>query len=714
MNQRQQALNALFAPQSVAVIGASGKPDSLGKAVFENVLFNNFAGVAYPVNPRARSVLGVKAYPSVLEIPDELDLAIVLVPVGAVLETIEQCGRKGVKAAVVISAGFREIGGEGVELEEALKRTADAHGVSLLGPNCLGLINTDPNVSLNTTFAFGMPKRGNIAFLSQSGALGVAALEYAKHHHIGISKFVSFGNKADIHENDLLGYLRDDPLTDVVLLYLEDLEDPREFAEIAREITGEADKTMPILVIKSGRTREGAQAASSHTGALAGSDEVYDAIFLQSGVLRVESLEELFHYAQAFARQPLPPGARVGIVTNSGGPGILATDAAVRHGLKLAPLSQETRAALRELLPPAGTPTNPVDMTGDPDVTRYETVVREVLADRNVDAALVIATPHQLMELSEIAERIVRAAADFRGVKPVLTCLVAVSDVGPAARVLEDAGVPNYPFPDQAARALAAMARYGSWVRRPRTGVKHFSDVDKAAVERIVAEARAAGTTFLPEPEAHRVLAAYGLPTLPARLAASETEALSTARELGYPVALKVVSPQIVHKVDVGGVRLNVADDAALVKAYADLIASVGRKNPAAQIRGVYVQRMAGKGVETILGVKRDPHFGPLLMFGLGGIYVEALKDVTFRTAPVRELGARRMVEEIRAYRIIEGFRNQPPSDLQTLVGCIQRLSQMAIDFPEIEELDINPLMVYPQGQGAGAVDARIHLKSAG
>jgi acetyl coenzyme A synthetase (ADP forming)-like protein len=739
----RESLEALFAPKSVAVIGASTKPDSLGRAVFKNILFHGYTGVVYPVNPKAKSILGVKAYPSVLDIPDEIDLAVIIVPAIAVANVLEECGRKGVRAAIVISAGFKEIGEEGAQRERELQQIAQRYGIALLGPNCLGIINTDPAVSLNATFAPGMPRQGNIAFISQSGALGVAALEYAQRQKIGLSKFISIGNKADLHENHLLDYLKDDPLSDVILLYVEDLEDPQGFHRLATEITSERPKKIPILAIKSGRTLEGAKAATSHTGALAGSDEVYDSIFMQSGVLRVETIEELFDYAIAFAQQPLPQSNRIAIVTNAGGAGILATDAAVRHGVQLAEFTEETVRKLRELLPPTVNVANPVDMTGEPNEQRYETVVRTVLEDPNVAGVVVIAAPHILMSLENIARHIVRAVqaltpdpapsprpnppAPFpfregegsplragegssggKVQKPVLACLMAVTDARPAIEILEEANIPHYSFPERAARALAAMARYREWVHRPRTEYRVFTDVQIEQARETIARAKRQGRSLLLEPEAHDVLKAYGFPVLQYRFAKSEDEALHAAREIGYPVVLKIVSPDIAHKVDVGGVKLDIHSDAELRENYRQMLADVQKAKPDARIFGVFVQEFIKGGKETILGLKRDPLFGPLLMFGLGGIYVEALRDVTFRIAPIRELGVHRMIRQIRGFKILEGFRGEPPSDIDAIAECLARLSQLATQLEEIVELDINPLVVFERGRGARVVDARI------
>ncbi len=707
--QGNDKLQRVLAPRSVAVIGASTRPQSVGRAVFANILLNDYKGIVYPVNPKAKSILGVRAYPSVLDIPDEVDLAVVIVPAAAVPQVLEECGEKRIPGAVVISAGFKEVGGEGAKLEEQVKEIAKKHSIALIGPNCLGIINTDTEISLNATFARSMPPRGNIAFISQSGAVGVAALEYAESEHIGLSKFISVGNKAVLHENHLLKALAEDSQTDVILLYLENLEDPKGFIELAREITGELPQKKPILAIKSGRTREGAQAAASHTGALAGSDEVYDALFHQCGVLRVETLEELFEYAQALAQQPAPKGDRVAIVTNAGGPGIMATDACVRHGLKLARFSEETTRKLKEGLPPTASVQNPVDLIGDAREDRYEHALRLVLSDENVDSVIVICTPQVMADLEAIARTVVDVAQGSE--KPIMACFMALEEIGRTLEILEAAKIPHYRFPEDAARSLAEMAKYTAWVNRPRTPFRTF-EVDREAAQAIIKKAQAEGRRFLPEPEAHELLRAYGFPTLKAQLACSEDEAVQAAEEVGYPVVLKIVSPQIIHKFDVGGVQLNLKDEDEVRAAYNSILERVREAQPEAEIWGVFVQEFVPGGLETILGLKRDPHFGPLLMFGLGGVYVEVLRDVTFRVAPIRELGAHRMIRQIRAYKLLEGFRGQPPRDVGAIAECLLRLSQLAIELEEIEELDINPLMVFEEEAGARVVDARILLKT--
>jgi acetyltransferase len=700
-------MHAFFAPRSVAVVGASTRADSVGRAVFANVLLHGYTGVAYPVNPKAASILAVKAYPSVLEIPAEVDLAVVVVPSGVIPQVLEECGQKGIKGAVVISAGFKELGAEGARREQAVIEVAQRFGISLLGPNCLGIINADPQVSLNASFARRMPLPGNIALISQSGAIGVAALEYARAERIGLSKFVSVGNKADVGENDLLAYLKDDPQTDVILLYLEDLTDPRGFVELARAIS----RGKPILAIKAGRTEEGAKAASSHTGALAGSDEAYDSLFTQCGVLRVESLEELFGYAMAFASQPLPKGNRVAIVTNAGGPGIMATDASIRHGLTLASFQEATVTTLREGLPPAANVHNPVDILGDAAEDRYALAVDSVLTDEGVDGVIVISTPQLMTDLRAVASTVARIAPE-QG-KPTLVSLISTGKMmEEALATLMAARLPHYRFPEDAARALAVMASYASSINRPQAEVRIFSDVDGEAVRRVLDHARREGRNFLPEPEAYEIFQAYGLPIPPYRWVQQEDEAAQAAEAIGYPVVTKIVSPDIPHKVDVGGIRLNLANEREVRRGCKELLAAVEAARPEARRHGILVQQMITGGKETILGMKRDPHFGSLLLFGLGGTYVEVFRDVAVRIAPITEMDVQQMFRQLKSAQILSGYRGEPPSDLEAITECLLRVSQLTLDFPMIQELDINPLVVFEKGSGAAVIDARIFISS--
>ena len=708
MKPAPQDLSLLFAPRSVAVIGATNRAGSVGHAVFANVFKHSYAGVVYPVNPRLTSVMSVKAFPSVLDIPDAVDLSIIIVPRDTVPGVMRECGQKGIKAAIVITAGFKELGGEGVKLEQEVLQAARDNGIRLLGPNCLGIINTDPQVCLNGSFARLMPKSGNIALVSQSGAVGVAALEYAQGEEIGLSKFVSVGNKADLSENDFLGYLQEDPQTEVILLYLEDLTDPPKFFQLAREITGETGNKKPILVIKSGRTAAGARAASSHTGALAGSDEAYDALFAQCGVLRVESLEELFDYALAFSTQPLPPGNRVAVVTNAGGLGIMTTDAAVRYGLEMAEFQESTLTRLQATLPATASIHNPVDVLGDGREDRYRAALEGVLADDQVDGVIVISTPQLMTNLAAIAATVAEVTPAYH--KPTLVCQMALGEIEETLAIWSKARLPHYRFPEEAVRSMAAMARYAANIRQARYEVKTFDDVDRDRVKAVFQGVKAAGRKFVLEPEAHEVFQAYGFPVAPYVWVQNDDEAVRAAADLGYPVVLKIVSPDIIHKFDVGGVKLNLADGDAVRQAYGEILASLAQAHPDAAVLGMLVQKMMPPGRETILGMSRDPLFGSLLMFGLGGTWVEVFRDVNFSLAPISQDWALKMIRGLKGFRTLTAFRGNPPADQGAIVTALERLSQMVLDFPELQELDINPFMVFQEGEGAAVLDARIFI----
>ncbi len=701
-------LRYIFSPSSVAVIGASAREGSLGRATFANILFNGFQGVVYPVNLRAGSILGVKAYPSVNKIPDPVDLAIIIVPAREVPVVMEECGQKGVKGAIIITAGFKEIGEKGALLEKRVKEIADKYNIAIIGPNCFGIINTHPAVRLNATFGRIMPLSGNIAFISQSGAVGGAALEYCEAEEIGLSKFISIGNKADIGENELLLYLRDDPTTKVILLYLEDLKDPRSFLKIAREITDELKK--PILAIKSGRTQEGAKAASSHTGALAGSDVAYDAFFNQCGIIRLDNLNELFECAKAFSLQPIPKSKKVAILSNAGGIAIMTTDACIRQGLLLPSFKEETNNKLRAVLPPTASIGNPLDVIGDADVKRYATALKIILEDDEISAVIATWTPTLMAETIEIARAIAEIAPTSD--KTILGSILSLERYEEVAKELEKERVPNYRFPEVAAKVLSVLGEYGEWLNRPRTEVKIFSDVDKEKVREIIKKAKEKRETWLLEPYAYSLLSAYRIPVAPFSLVKSLSEACVFSEEIGYPVVLKIVSPQVIHKFDVGGVILNIKDSEELKTAYEGLIRNVKNNQPGAEILGVLVQKMIRGGKEVIIGMKFDPQFGPLLMFGMGGTYVEVFKDVSFRVAPIRELSARTMVREIRSYPILKGFRGEAPSDIEKIVEVLERLSQLVCDFDGyFEEIDINPFVVFEENKGGLALDARIRLK---
>ncbi|HXL50782.1 MAG TPA: acetate--CoA ligase family protein [Candidatus Limnocylindrales bacterium] len=696
--QQSGNLDMLFAPKSVAVIGASNRQGSVGRAVFTNILLNEYRGTVYPVNPKDRSISGVRSYPSVQDLPESVDVAVIVVPAAVVPDVTEDCGKRGVKGLIVISAGFKEIGQDGAALERQVASLAQKYSMRMVGPNCLGAINTDPEVRLNASFASQMPLEGSIAFASQSGALGEAVIDYAAGEGIGFSKFISVGNKADVNENDVLEYLRADPKTKVILLYIEDIVDGRKFVDTVSKVTEEK----PIIAVKAGVSPEGAKAASSHTGALAGSDEAYNAILKQSGVLRVESIIDLFDYARAFAKQPPPRGNRVAIITNGGGPGIMATDASVRYGLQISQFSETTKSKLRAGLPKEASVNNPIDLIGDAQSDRYELAL-QALYDESVDCGLVLLTPQAMVDLKKVAETI--ASVGPRSGKTILASILGLTDITPAIDVLESNNIPHYTFPESAVRALAAMYEYQCWVERPRTEIRHF-DVDVGKAREIISNAKRAGLTNIPQDDALRILSTYGLPVIKTETASSKAEALEAAKRIGYPVAMKIVSPDVVHKIDVGGVKLDLSSDQDVSEAFDEILKNVNARVPDARIEGVILQEYVTGGTETIIGIHRDPKFGPLLMFGLGGIYVEAYRDVSFRLAPIRELSADNMINQIRGSKILQGFRGQPPADTKSIAECIERLSQLSIELPDIAELDVNPLVAF--ANGCRALDARI------
>lgn len=701
-------LSSIFYPKTIAIIGASRQQGSVGQALLANIIDSRFQGIVYPVNPQAKGILGIKCYARVMDIPDKLDLAVVIVPSRFVPGILEECGKKKIKGAIVISAGFKEIGGEGIELEKKVQKIIQKYDISLVGPNCLGIMNTDLKSSMNATFGTPMSKEGNIAFISQSGALCAAVLDYAKESNIGFSKFISMGNKAGLTENELLLYLKNDPKTDVILMYLEDLVNGREFMKIAHDITSSPTNPKPIIALKAGRTPLGAKAASSHTGSLAGSDRVYDAIFSQCGVLRGETLEELFDYVKAFSSQPLPKGKNVAIITNSGGPGILATDSCIRHGLNIAPLSRNTVKTLKTILPPQASLNNPIDLIAEAQQEHYEAALREILKDKNVHSSIIILTATSFTNVDEIANSIVKTTKKFQ--KPVLCSFLGVYDVSSGIDILEENGIPSYRFPESAARALSEMTKFNLWLNRPKTGVKKFS-VNKAGAKKIIDSVKKEGRFFLLEHESYEVLKAYQFPLVKSSFARNKTEAENAAQKIGFPVVLKIASPDILHKFDFGGVKLNLKNKNEVREAYQEILKNIKSKKPKAKIRGVLVEEMASQGKEIILGMSRDPQFGPILMFGLGGIYVEVLEDVSFRLAPIRERTADMMIAKTKTHKILEGFRGEPPYDIKAVAECLKRLSQLVTDFEEIKELDINPLFVYERGKGCAIVDARIILE---
>jgi acetyl coenzyme A synthetase (ADP forming)-like protein len=709
-------LNSIFAPKSIAVIGASQTPGKVGHDIFANILKGGYKGTLYPVNPAASSIQCVKSYPSIECIPDAIDLAFVIIPPRGAAKIVEESIRKGVKGIVIVSAGFREVGKEGADIEAQIGRMCKENGVRLVGPNCLGVINPVASVSMNASFSTRMPASGSISFISQSGALCTSVLDFAAERDFGFSKFISIGNKADVDELDLLLYLHKDPDTKVIMVYLEELRRGREFIEAAKEITSGIDPT-PVLVIKSGKTAAGAKAAASHTGSLAGSNALYDALFRQSGIIRVDTVNELFDYATAFAykhesalgkrKSKYPKGNHIAIVTNAGGPGILATDMTLTSGLELSTFSEGTIQTLAHNLPATANLHNPVDVIGDATADRYEAAMEAVIADPGVDGILVLLTPQSMTNALGTAEAIVKIARKSN--KPILSSFMGIIDVSAGVDYLQQHGYPVYRFPENAARAFSALYQYGQLINRP--SVKAFDlhhDSEKA--RSIVKSCLAAGKTYLGELEGLELLNCYGFHTLPTHLAGNAGEAVSLAEQMGYPVVLKIVSPQIIHKSDAGGVRINLDSGEAVAAAFTEIVANAARYNPAAEIKGCLVQKMAPSGQEVILGMNRYPIFGPLIMFGLGGIFVEVFQDVKFRLAPVKRADACEMIRQIKGFKLLTGFRGQPEADVAGLEKLIVGLSDLATENPEISEIDINPLLVHEKGHGATVADCRIIL----
>ncbi len=700
----QKNIQNIFYPESIAIVGTNKVKGTVPFDIVNNILKAEFNGVVFPVSPGERYIAGVKAYKYVTDIPDEVDLAILVFPSSVCHLALEQCGQKGIKSVIVISAGFKEVGGVGVEREKRIKQIAEKYDMSFIGPNCLGVINPDPKVRLNASFARRMPEDGSIGFLSQSGALCTAVLDYAYSRHIGFSKFVSFGNKADISEIDLLYYLRDDPRTKVILLYLEEVSDGKGLLEAAENVIRESGK--PILVLKAGRTSKGAAAAASHTGSLAGSDEICDAGFEQAGMIRCDNLEEMFNKAIAFAYQPVPKSNRMAIITNAGGPGVLTTDAAIEGGLELADFSEETTKVLKKSLPKTANIKNPVDVIGDARADRYNVALSAAFKDDNVDSVCVILTPQSMTEIDLIAREVAKVSSHYD--KPVFASFMGEADVAEGVDVLQRNRIPHYLLPESMARSLATVYQFKEYLKKKKKEVPALSDVDKEAAEKVLSEAKKEGRNYLPEAEAVKILQAYKLPVLKSKVAKNEEEAAQYAQEIGYPVVMKIMSDDVVHKSDIGGVVLNIENDQEAKDAYNSIMKKVKDHNPDAKIDGILVTQMVTSGEEVILGAKQDPSFKGVVMFGLGGIFVEVFKDVTFKVAPLSEDDAEKMLSEIRGSQILYGVRGQAPRDIAALKDAIVRLSKLVDDFPEIKELDINPMLVQEEGKGCYVADARI------
>ncbi len=693
-------LETLLNPQTVAVVGASRTAGKVGHDIVKNLIDGGFQGKIVPVNPSAEEILGLPCVADLRTSNEKVDLGVISVPVPMVRAAVESCIHAGAKSIVVITAGFKEVGREGADREREITQICRSHGVRLLGPNCLGLINT--HHQMNASFAAHMPEKGHISVMSQSGALCTAILDWAAGRLLGLAKVISIGNKADIGESDLLQALAADPETNVIVGYLESIGSGNEFIRAAEA----AASAKPVVVLKSGTTSAGVKAASSHTGSLAGADMAYGAAFRRAGVIRADDFESLFDCATALAMQPLPKGKRVAIITNAGGPGIMAADAAEHAGMEVATLPRSRATALKKRLPAAASVGNPIDVLGDADPDRYVTALNAAQDAESVDAIIVILTPQAMTQPAETARAI---AKNLRGEKPVLAAFMGGRDVMPGREELVHSSLPDYTSPERAVRALRAMCDYAEWRRRPPRVVTRFP-VNRRRVERIVSRHQRTGRLQVSEVEAKEVLRAYNFAVPDGAMATTAEEAVDVATRIGYPVAMKIVSPDVVHKSDLGGVRINLANSEAVRDAYDLMILRISRQLPEARLEGVYVEQMASRGREVIIGMSRDPQFGPMLMFGLGGIFVEVMKDVTFHLAPITQEEAMQMLMGTRSYELLKGARGQSGVDLYAIATALQRLSQLATDFPQIAELDINPYIVGEVGADSFVADARMTL----
>jgi len=695
-------LEPLLKPGTVAVIGASRKPGKVGHEVVANLVKGGFKGQIVPVNPSSDEILGLTCYPDLNAYGEKVDLSVIAVPSSLVKAAVQSSLDAHARAICIITAGFKEVGEEGAAQERELLEMCKAHRARLLGPNCLGLINA--HHAMNASFATQMPKAGGISVISQSGALCTAILDLAAGRRLGLAKLISMGNKADLNEADFLTSFAADPETKVIAGYIESITSGSDFVKAAE--TAAAAK--PVVILKSGTTSAGSKAASSHTGSLAGADIAYGAAFSRSGVIRAETFEELFDFATAFAMQPLPAGNRVAIITNAGGPGIMAADAVEEAGMKVEALAGGTATALAKKLPAAASVGNPIDVLGDADPERYVTAVNAAQDDPAVDAIIVILTPQAMTRPAETAREI---AACLRGEKPVLVSFMGGADVMPGRDELVAANLPDYPSPERAVAALSAMCEYSEWLRRPPRVVTRYP-VNRRRVERIINRHQKTDRLQVGEPQAKAILRAYDFIVPPGQVAADAEAAVEAAGKIGYPVAMKIVSPDVIHKSDMGGVKLHLGSPEDVRDAFDLMMLRIRQRVPKARIEGVYVEKMCRQGREVILGMTRDPQFGPMLMFGLGGIFVEVMKDVTFHIAPITYDEAMRMLEGTKSFALLKGVRGQASVDLPAIAVALQRVSQLATDFPQISEMDINPFIVGREGSESVAADARITLKS--
>jgi acetate---CoA ligase (ADP-forming) len=707
------SMRPFFKPNSVAVVGASRNPTAIGYRIMEGLVLSRFQGCIYPVNPKAKVICSMRAYPSVRDLPEPVDLAVIVVPRDNVMAAVDDCAARGVRTLVVISAGFAETNEDGRALQNALVEKVRGYGMRMIGPNCLGLLNSNPDISLNASFSPIFPPHGSVAMSSQSGALGLAILGLAKRLNLGLSTFVSIGNKADVSGNDLLQYWEGDEDTNVILLYMESIKNPRRFARIARRV----GRSKPIVCVKGGRTTAGRRAAGSHTAALAAADTPVEALFQQTGVIRCDTLEEMFDLAAALANQPLPEGSRVGIVTNAGGPGILCSDACEAAGLLVPELPEDVTSKLAEFLPAAAALGNPVDMIASAPPEHFKKTVEEVMAHDSVDMVIVIYIPVGTAknEAIDVAIQDGVAAARERGAKnkPVLACLMVEEGVHAPLKV-GDESIPVYAFPESAARVFSKINEYATWLRNPPGMIPEFTDVDAAQARAICRQAlKARGSGWLSTEETRDVLSAFKLPVSEGGVAKNADEAVAIAETAGFPVAVKLASLSIVHKTDMGAVYLNLKDGDAVRNAFVEIQDKLKNIGQLDAMEGVLIQPMVKGGVEIMVGVTGDPVFGPLVAFGLGGIHVEVLADICFRVTPLTDHDADEMIRGVRGYKLFEGYRGHPAADKEAMKEVLLRVSLLVEEVPEISEMDMNPIFVMEPGKGCRIVDARIRIDPA-
>ena len=697
--------SVFLSPKSIAVIGASDKEGSVGRAITSNIM-KGYKGTVFPISPSRDTVFDQKAYKSVLDVPEEIDLAVIITKNTIVPTVLEECGQKKIQGAVVITAGFKEVDEEGKKLEQQLKDISKKYNLRIIGPNCLGVMNLDPQTMMNSTFLKITPKSGEIALVSQSGAICAALVEDASAQGIGFSAVISMGNKADMTEIDILKMLAEHEQTKVIVMYLEDMGNGQEFLKVCKQITKNNAVKKPVLVLKSGRSPEGAKAAMSHTGALMGSDEIYDALLKQSGAIRVDTMEELFDYATAFSKQPLPVEGDLVIVSNAGGPAIISTDSCSKLGIKMAKI-EEIRSKIDAVIPPWGSSRNPVDIVGDADFNRFENVLNEVLQHKNVGSVISMCTPSATLDYDKLAEVIVKMSKKYK--KTMLASLMGLDEGITNREILAAGNIPYYTYAEGSIRALKAMLSFVDWTKAPDGDVTEFK-VDKNKARVIFDKVKSEGRTNLLEDEGREILDAYGFPLPESSIATTEDEAVDAANKIGYPIVMKISSPQIVHKSDAGGVKVNLTNDAEVRDGFKAIMENAKKYDSNAEIKGVLIVEMVKGGKEMIIGSKLEPGMGPVVMLGMGGIYVEILKDVTFRLAPLTDQEANDMISSIKTKKLLDGVRGEKPSDITKLSECIQRLSQLVTDFTEIKELDMNPVLVMEQGEGCKILDVRIGI----